>query len=122
MKNLLVIMCCLLFSPIGIVTAKEMEVSPIPDNSGIMHNKTVHKATFAGGCFWCMEKPFEQLDGVISVVSGYAGGSTKNPNYKNYSSGGHIEVVEIQFNPEIVTYQKLLEVYWMQVNPTDAGG
>ncbi|MCL7486857.1 MAG: peptide-methionine (R)-S-oxide reductase MsrB [Desulfobulbaceae bacterium] len=80
------------------------------------------KALFAGGCFWCMEKPFESLDGVISVTSGYAGGTTKNPTYDNYHDGGHIEVVEIVFDPARVTYRELLDVYWRQVDPTDPGG
>ena len=80
------------------------------------------KALFAGGCFWCMEKPFEQLDGVISVTSGYAGGTTANPNYENYASGGHIEVVQIAYDPGKISYQKLLDVYWRQVDPTDPGG
>jgi peptide methionine sulfoxide reductase msrA/msrB len=80
------------------------------------------RALFAGGCFWCMEKPFEQLKGVMSVVSGYAGGTTTNPTYENYGQGGHIEVVQIVYNPKEVTYQQLLDVYWRQVDPTDAGG
>jgi peptide methionine sulfoxide reductase msrA/msrB len=80
------------------------------------------KAMFAGGCFWCMEKPFEQLDGVVDVVSGYAGGTTKNPTYENYVAGGHLEVVEITYDPKKISYERLLEVYWHQVNPTDAGG
>lgn len=83
---------------------------------------TTEKALFAGGCFWCMEKPFEILDGVLSATSGYAGGTTKNPTYKNYMSGGHIEVVQIVFDPEKVSYEELLDVYWRQVDPTDAGG
>jgi len=80
------------------------------------------KAVFAGGCFWCMEKPFEQLDGVISVISGYTTGKTQNPTYKNYASGGHLEAVEITYNPNKVSYKKLLDVFWHQINPTDAGG
>lgn len=80
------------------------------------------KAMFAGGCFWCMEPPFEQLQGVQSVESGYAGGSTVDPTYKNYGQGGHIEVVQIVYNPKEVTYQQLLNVYWRQVDPTDASG
>jgi peptide methionine sulfoxide reductase msrA/msrB len=80
------------------------------------------KAMFAGGCFWCMEKPFEQLDGVIAVVSGYTGGTTKNPTYEDYSGGGHLEVVEITYDPRKISYQQLLEVYWHQVDPTDGGG
>ncbi len=80
------------------------------------------KAIFAGGCFWCMEKPFEQLDGVKSVVSGYSTGKTKSPTYKNYMAGGHLEVVEITYDPKKVSYEKLLNVFWHQINPTDAGG
>ncbi len=80
------------------------------------------KALFAGGCFWCMEKPFEKLDGVISVTSGYAGGTTKMPTYQNYSAGHHIEVVQIVYDPKKVTYVKLLDTFWHQINPTDDGG
>ena len=80
------------------------------------------EATLAGGCFWCMEKPFENLEGVISVVSGYSGGVSKDPNYDNYGQGGHLEVVKITFDPAKVNYNKILDVYWRQINPTDAGG
>ncbi|MBN1849509.1 MAG: peptide-methionine (R)-S-oxide reductase MsrB [Deltaproteobacteria bacterium] len=80
------------------------------------------KAIFAGGCFWCMEKPFEELDGVISVTSGYTGGTGKNPNYNNYAEGGHLEAIEIVYDPRKITYEKLLDVFWRQINPTDPGG
>ncbi|MFA7383474.1 MAG: peptide-methionine (R)-S-oxide reductase MsrB [Desulfurivibrionaceae bacterium] len=80
------------------------------------------KAIFAGGCFWCMEKPFEELNGVFSVTSGYIGGKTKNPTYENYGGGGHIEAVEIVYDPAKVSYAKLLEVFWRQIDPTDSGG
>jgi peptide methionine sulfoxide reductase msrA/msrB len=80
------------------------------------------KAIFAGGCFWCMEKPFEHLDGVKAVLSGYSTGRTKNPTYQNYMSGGHLEVVEITFDPAKVSYNKLLDVFWHQIDPSDAGG
>lgn len=83
---------------------------------------TAEKAIFAGGCFWCMEKPFEQLEGVISVTSGYTNGDSKNPTYKNYAAGGHLEAVEIIYNPVKISYAQLLEVFWRQINPTDAGG
>ncbi len=88
-----------------------------------MANET-QKATFAGGCFWCMEHPFEKLDGVISVVSGYIGGHKENPTYKEVSAGstGHAEAVEITYDPTKVTYEELLEVFWRQVDPTDGGG
>ncbi|KAB2888113.1 MAG: peptide-methionine (R)-S-oxide reductase MsrB, partial [Desulfobulbaceae bacterium] len=80
------------------------------------------KALFAGGCFWCMEKPFEVLDGVLSVTSGYAGGTTENPTYENYGAGGHTEVVQIVYDPQKVSYGKLLDTFWRQIDPTDPGG
>jgi len=82
------------------------------------------KAIFAGGCFWCMESPFEKLDGVKAVVSGYSGGTKANPTYDEVSSKvtGHAEVVEIEFDPKKISYDKLLEVYWQQIDPTDADG
>ncbi|MBW7453124.1 peptide-methionine (S)-S-oxide reductase MsrA [Paenibacillus sepulcri] len=81
-------------------------------------------ATFAGGCFWCMVTPFEETPGIISVVSGYMGGHTVNPTYKEVCSEttGHAEVVQIAFDPQIYSYEKLLDTYWMQIDPTDAGG
>ncbi len=82
------------------------------------------RAVFAGGCFWCMEPPFEKLDGVGDVISGYTGGHKDNPTYKEVSRGGtgHLEAVEIYYDPKKVTYEKLLEVFWRQVDPTDPGG
>ena len=80
------------------------------------------KAIFAGGCFWCMEKPFEELDGVISVTSGYTGGSMENPTYENYALSGHLEAVEIVYNPMKITYNQLLDVFWRQIDPTDPDG
>ena len=81
-------------------------------------------ATVAGGCFWCIEAPFEGLAGVISVVSGYSGGKEKNPTYSEVSAGktGHKEVVQIKFNPEVISYSEILDIYWQQFDPTDAGG
>ncbi len=79
-------------------------------------------ALFAGGCFWCMEKPFEAQDGVISVTSGYAGGTTKSPTYHDYVAGNHIEVVQIIYDPKKISYEKLLDIFWHQIDPTDAGG
>lgn len=82
------------------------------------------KAIFAGGCFWCMVKPFDELPGIIRVVSGYTGGHTENPTYEEVCSGttGHTEAVEITFNPEIMSYEELVEIYWRQTDPTDAMG
>ena len=81
-------------------------------------------ATFAGGCFWCMVKPFDQWDGIEKVVSGYMGGHLENPTYEDVKKGdsGHLEVVQITYNPEVFSYEKLLEIYWMQIDPTDDGG
>lgn len=80
------------------------------------------EAIFAGGCFWCMEKPFEHVEGVSEVISGYSGGTSMNPTYQNYVRGGHIEVVKVVFDPAKVSYDKLLDIFWHQINPTDAGG
>ncbi|MBU1056439.1 MAG: peptide-methionine (S)-S-oxide reductase MsrA [Proteobacteria bacterium] len=80
----------------------------------------IEKATFAGGCFWCMEHPFDQLDGVVSVIPGYTGGHKNNPTYKEVSAGGtgHTESIQIVYNPEKVTYEKLLNVFWHNIDPT----
>jgi peptide methionine sulfoxide reductase msrA/msrB len=90
--------------------------------TAVNNSAALQKATFAGGCFWCMEQPFEKLDGVISVTSGYAGGRTENPDYGNYSTGGHIEVVEILYDSNRISYRELLRVFWRQIDPTDNGG
>ncbi len=84
----------------------------------------VARATFAGGCFWCMEPPFEKISGVMSVTSGYAGGRVKDPSYDQVSSGGtgHAEVVQIGYDPSRVSYEQLVEVFWRNVDPTDKGG
>ena len=84
----------------------------------------IQKATFAGGCFWCMVKPFDRYEGVISVVSGYTGGDVENPSYELVctNSTGHREAVEITFDDEVITYEELLSIFWRQIDPTDAGG
>ena len=78
------------------------------------------KATFAGGCFWCMEPPYDQLPGVVATTSGYAGGEEKNPTYQQVSAGatGHAEVVQVLYDPSKVSYSKLLEVFWKNIDPT----
>lgn len=78
------------------------------------------KATFAGGCFWCMEPPYDELEGVISTTSGYAGGPEKDPTYRQVAMGrtGHTEVVQVVYDPERVSYEKLLEVFWHNIDPT----
>lgn len=81
-------------------------------------------ATFAGGCFWCMVEPFDEQPGILKVVSGYTGGHTENPTYEEVCSDttGHYEAVQITFDPAVFTYEKLLELFWQQIDPTDAGG
>lgn len=87
-------------------------------------NMGTQKATFAGGCFWCMEPAFEQMDGVIRVTAGYTGGQKKDPTYEEVSSGrtGHYEAVQVEFDPSKVSYDKLLDVFWRQIDPTDPSG
>ncbi|WP_207705033.1 peptide-methionine (S)-S-oxide reductase MsrA [Candidatus Enterococcus ferrettii] len=82
------------------------------------------KAIFAGGCFWCMVKPFDQMPGIKTVVSGYTGGHVPNPTYEQVGSGltGHTEAVEITFDPDVISYEQLVEIYWQQTDPTDAFG
>ena len=95
------------------------------DGDNTMKKKeNVEIATFAGGCFWCTESDFEKVDGVLEVISGYTGGTKENPTYKEVSSGstGHRESVQVNFNPDIVSYEDLLDVFWKHINPTDAGG
>jgi peptide methionine sulfoxide reductase msrA/msrB len=82
------------------------------------------KATFAGGCFWCMEAPFEKLEGVEQVISGYTDGHKENPSYKEVSAGGtgHAEAVQVLYDPSKISYTKLLETFWRQIDPTDPNG
>ena len=82
------------------------------------------RATFAGGCFWCMEPPFEKLPGVMSVTSGYTGGKESAPSYEQVSAGrtGHVEAVEVRYDPAAISYEYLLKVFWRQIDPTDDGG
>jgi methionine-S-sulfoxide reductase len=106
MKNLKFIFLLLLFSCISLGTSNM--------------SQNTEKAYFAGGCFWCMEPPFEVLDGVLEATSGYMGGEIENPTYEQVSMGntGHAEVVEIEYDPNIITYNELLEVFWRNIDPT----
>ena len=106
MKNLKFIFLVILFSCINLETSNMSEGT--------------EKAYFGGGFFWCMEPPFEVLDGVVEATSGYMGGETENPTYEEVSMGntGHVEVVEIEFDPNIITYSELLEVFWRNIDPT----
>ena len=91
-----------------------------------MENKkeNLSSATFAGGCFWCMVPPFQKLNGVVEVIAGYSGGNKKNPGYEEVSSGntGHLEVVQITYDPSKINYTKLLDTFWKSIDPTDNNG
>ena len=82
------------------------------------------KAYFAGGCFWCMEESFDQVEGVISTISGYSGGHLKNPKYADviYTDSGHVEAIEVTYDSAKIDYQKLLDIYWKNIDPFDANG
>ncbi len=107
MKALILVLSCAVFISISA--------------AGSLQSKSnLDTATFAGGCFWCMEPPFENLSGVVSVTSGYMGGFKKNPTYEEVSAGttGHAESIRILYNPKKISYAKLLEVFWHNIDPT----
>lgn len=94
------------------------------DLATLLNDPRYQQATFAGGCFWCMEPPFEKLPGVVAAIAGYAGGQKDHPTYEEVSAGttGHVETIQILFDPMIVTYATLLDTFWRQIDPTDDGG
>ena len=96
----------------------------LPLNPAYGADENLGTATFAGGCFWCMEHPFDEIDGVVDTTVGFAGGTVANPSYRQVSSGktGHAEVVQVTYDPARVSYEDLLEVYWVNVDPLDGGG
>jgi len=100
------------------------EEADIKKRTEARQNEKSERAVFAGGCFWCMQPPFDYLDGVVTTTAGYTGGPEKNPTYKEVSYGktGHTEAIEVIYDPEKVTYDKLLAIFWMNMDPTDAGG
>jgi peptide-methionine (S)-S-oxide reductase len=91
---------------------------------GNVSEKGFEKATFAGGCFWCMEPPFYRIEGVISTTPGYTGGTEKNPTYEQVSAGktGHLEAIEVTYDPARVSYAQLLDVFWKNIDPTQNNG
>ncbi len=98
--------------------------SPAPAKAGKAAEGKLETATFAGGCFWCMQPPFDKTRGVVSTVVGYTGGKEKNPTYEQVSSGrtGHRESIQVTFDPAQVTYEQLVDVFWHNINPTQADG
>ncbi len=119
MKTLIILSLVLLAA----CTARTAE--PIPADTEPPEMPTeVATATFAGGCFWCMEAAYETVPGVIEAVSGYAGGEVEDPSYKEVLTGttGHVEAVQVTYDPSVISYEELLDIYWRQIDPTDAGG
>jgi peptide methionine sulfoxide reductase msrA/msrB len=105
------VLIMLFMMPMAMVSGKELPMS-------------VKKATFAGGCFWCMQPSFDRLSGVVSTTVGYTGGKAPNPTYEEVSTGrtGHLEAVEVAYDPDKVSYKELLRAFWLSVDPTDNGG
>ena len=105
---------------IAALTAAFFACAPASAQAPAAKPAATAKATFAGGCFWCVEEAFDKVPGVISTVSGYMGGQTKNPTYETISTGrtGHAEVVQVEYDPAKVTYEKLLEAFWRNIDPT----
>jgi peptide methionine sulfoxide reductase msrA/msrB len=92
------------------------------ENKMAEQQEAIQIATLAGGCFWCVQTDFEKVPGVVKVISGYTGGTGDNPTYDNYSKTGHVEAVQVYFDPRIITYEQLLDVFWRHIDPTDKGG
>jgi peptide methionine sulfoxide reductase msrA/msrB len=122
MKKIVLSMIVLGLVQIGCQEATRLEQAERKPMNPINTDTSV--ATFAGGCFWCSESDFEKIDGVIEVISGYTGGDQKNPTYEQVSYGqtNHYEAVQVHYDPDQVTYQELLDVFWRHIDPTDAGG
>jgi len=118
----IILIVSLIFSITGFSATPKKQKSP--NGATMKSSGSTQRATFAGGCFWCMEPPFEKLRGVQKVISGYTGGHKKNPTYKevSYGSTGHVEAVQIHYDPKQISYEDLLQVFWRNVNPTDKGG
>ena len=93
----------------------------LPSN---IYAQNTHKVYFAGGCFWCMEESFDKVDGVIKTISGYSGGHIKNPKYKDVvkNTTGHYETIEITYNPSVISFENLLDIYWINIDPFDSEG
>jgi peptide-methionine (S)-S-oxide reductase len=111
--KLLFLIACLFIGPFCVMSLGDAK------EAGPASSRSLEKATFAGGCFWCMEAPFDKIEGVKSVTAGYTGGRKKNPTYEEVSSGttGHAESVQIVYDPLKISYQKLLDVFWHNIDP-----
>jgi len=121
MRNLIIVALMLILAMSGCqrVDSGQTEVKDMPKR-----DNGLHVATFAGGCFWCTEADLEKLDGVVKVVSGYTGGNQENPSYEQVSYGatGHVEAIQVYYDPKKITYEDLLGYFWKHIDPTDSGG
>jgi peptide methionine sulfoxide reductase msrA/msrB len=124
MKSIVLIGISIVFMLVLVGFQKSNNMKEKMDTDMDKKYENLSKATFAGGCFWCVESDFEKYDGVVEAISGYAGGQTQNPTYKEVSSGGtgHAEVVQIIYDPQKITYSELLDIFWRHVDPTDPNG
>ena len=119
-----IILCLLVFKTLlfsyNQLIAGELKVT----NNNLNENSNYKKVYFAGGCFWCMEESFDKEKGIIQSISGYSGGHLKNPTYKEviYKDTGHVETIEITYDPKMTSYKKLLEVFWKNIDPFDKYG
>ena len=106
------------------VTAALLLLTPVAGTAQDAADGELARATFAGGCFWCMEGPYDKIEGVVSTVSGYTGGHVEDPTYRQVTTGttGHFEAIQVKYDPAQVSYERLLEVFWHNVDPTDDGG
>jgi len=124
MKTIILIALLITFGLILVGFQKSNNLQEKMDITMDKSQKNLSEATFAGGCFWCTESDFEKVDGVVEVISGYVGGRTQNPTYKEVSAGGtgHAEAIRVLYDPQRVTYDELLDIFWRHVDPTDPGG
>ncbi|MDC7240826.1 MAG: peptide-methionine (R)-S-oxide reductase MsrB [Spirochaetales bacterium] len=128
LNRVLVLFPALMLIPASLLSGAgrddETEIHSSMEVEDIMNNPEYEKATFAGGCFWCTESDFQKMPGIKEVISGYSGGRVENPSYEEVSSGktGHLEVIQIYFDPEVISYSQLLDKLWRVMDPTDAGG
>lgn len=129
MKKALPVLVLILIGVIGIFIYMRNTKNEVKDQTPAVYKELSGRddlivATFAGGCFWCMEGPFQEMEGVEEVIAGYSGGQKENPTYEEVISGGtgHRESVQVFYDPTKITYDGLLKIYWLQIDPTDAGG
>lgn len=125
MKKLLILVVGLLvFGQVYQLFAGSSDEADIAKRAEARQNEKYERAVFAGGCFWCIQPPFDYLDGVITTTAGYTGGTEVDPTYKEVSWGKttHTEAVEVIYDPEKITYDKLVTIFWMNIDPTDADG